>query len=133
MPNRSHFETHEAYLEWYREYREKNRTKVREYSRVYIKTWRIKNDYADIKRWRAKNPEKLKAQRKIQGMIQRGTIVRQPCEICGQNNAQAHHEDYKYPEQIRWLCPIHHRMVHLGTLVLIPNTATCVKPEKMLS
>lgn len=50
--------------------------------------------------------------------IERGRLKRQPCEACGQKNNQpsvinAHHDDYRRPLNIRWLCPSCHRQHHL--------------------
>jgi hypothetical protein len=36
---------------------------------------------------------------------------RQPCEICGAK-AEAHHDDYTKPLEVRWLCFKHHREWH---------------------
>lgn len=44
--------------------------------------------------------------------IKRGDLVRQPCEVCGFPQAQAHHDDYSKPLDVRWLCPKHHNMHH---------------------
>lgn len=41
-----------------------------------------------------------------------GTLAKQPCCICGQPKADAHHEDYQRPNWIAWLCNIHHRRRH---------------------
>lgn len=42
-----------------------------------------------------------------------GTIVRQPCEVCGATHRiHAHHDDYSKPLAIRWLCSLHHRQHH---------------------
>jgi hypothetical protein len=36
--------------------------------------------------------------------VKRGKLVRQPCEKCGADNAEKHHDDYKKPLEVRWLC-----------------------------
>ena len=38
-------------------------------------------------------------------------MSRQLCEICGKP-AQAHHDDYDKPLEVRWLCPKHHMEWH---------------------
>ena len=38
-------------------------------------------------------------------------LERQPCEICG-SPAEAHHDDYDKPLEVRWLCFEHHREWH---------------------
>lgn len=42
----------------------------------------------------------------------RGLIVPQPCEVCGDVNAQKHHDDYDRPLNVRWFCAEHHRAHH---------------------
>ena len=44
--------------------------------------------------------------------IARGRLIREPCEICGANDTEAHHDDYNKPLSVRWLCPAHHREWH---------------------
>jgi hypothetical protein len=50
--------------------------------------------------------------RKVHAAIEAGELVRQPCEECGNEPAQAHHDDYDQPLAVRWLCDTHHKMWH---------------------
>src|SRR6185295_365791 len=45
------------------------------------------------RRWKARNPEKVQAQRVVAEMIRGGHLTRQPCAVCGER-AHAHHADY---------------------------------------
>ena len=40
-----------------------------------------------------------------------GTIKKQPCRICGEIKAHAHHKDYSKPLDVDWLCLRHHRLI----------------------
>lgn len=40
MPNLSNFETREEFNKWYRDYRAKNRDKLRTYNREWMRKWR---------------------------------------------------------------------------------------------
>ena len=44
--------------------------------------------------------------------IRDGKIKKMPCEVCGNKNSEAHHEDYNNPLNIQWLCFKHHRQLH---------------------
>ena len=45
--------------------------------------------------------------------IKTGKLIRQPCEVCNSNEkAEAHHDDYTKPLDIRWLCRAHHLEHH---------------------
>ena len=58
-----------------------------------------------------RDPIKEKARRKAYHAIQTGALVPQPCEVCG-GAAEAHHEDYAKPLDVRWLCRPHHMAEH---------------------
>ena len=63
-----------------------------------------------------KNNKRYKGERKAQSLlwkaIDRGKIVRQPCEVCGCEKADAHHQDYNKPLEVIWLCRKHHKEWH---------------------
>lgn len=44
--------------------------------------------------------------------VKRGQIHKQPCEICGIDKVEAHHDDYDKPLQVRWFCRKHHLEYH---------------------
>lgn len=61
---------------------------------------------------RKKFPEHMNARKKVQTAVRTGKLQRQPCEICGEKKAEAHHDDYSKPLEIRWLCKKHHSEYH---------------------
>jgi hypothetical protein len=64
--------------------------------------------------WLAENRLKKKAHQAVSYAVQKGKLVRQPCERCGTNeNVVAHHEDYSKPLDVVWLCKYHHKERHL--------------------
>jgi len=58
---------------------------------------------SDIKAW---------AHDMIKYAVRAGQMKRQPCESCGAAKAQAHHDDYLKPREVRWLCVRCHRAWH---------------------
>lgn len=40
----------------------------------------------------------------------RGLLLPKPCEKCGSEDVQKHHDDYSKPLEVRWFC----RACHLG-------------------
>jgi hypothetical protein len=97
----------ERYAEYERErsLRPERRTAVLEYQRTR----------------RAAHPEKERARRLIGYSIRSGKIERKPCEVCGAR-AEAHHEDYSRPLDVRWLCFRHHREAHGQVVVNLTST-----------
>jgi len=52
------------------------------------------------------------ARGKLNLAVYHGRVKRQSCEVCGATPAEAHHDDYGKPLEVRWLCPTHHRDHH---------------------
>jgi len=44
--------------------------------------------------------------------VKRGTLLKQPCSICGNVKAEMHHNDYKKPLEVIWLCRPCHLNIH---------------------
>jgi len=41
--------------------------------------------------------------------LKNGSIIKQPCEVCGSKEyVEAHHKDYSKKEEVNWLCTKHH-------------------------
>jgi len=85
-------------VEWYR--RPGNAERQREKQRRY------NIGHPDTRPARPIDPEKRKARNAAR------KLERQPCEVCGDLNVHAHHDDYSKPLDVRWLCRSHHGAVH---------------------
>lgn len=59
-----------------------------------------------------RNSIKAKAASAVHAAIMSGKLTRQPCEECGAEKAEGHHDDYAKPLEVRWLCRSHHRQWH---------------------
>lgn len=55
---------------------------------------------------------KRAARRKVATEIEAGRLKRLPCEICGSEMVDAHHDDYQKPLDVAWLCHAHHMERH---------------------
>lgn len=65
-------------------------------------------------RYREKYPEKYLAHRLMRNAIRKKDIIPLPCEVCGKEKVEGHHEDYSKPLDIIWLCKKHHLEAHKG-------------------
>lgn len=63
--------------------------------------------------------EKRRANRMVSNAIRDGRLTMQPCEACGVLPAEAHHDDYSRPLDVRWLCRQHH-LEHHGKQQRVP-------------
>jgi hypothetical protein len=62
--------------------------------------------------YRQSRPEKYLAHRLVGYAVKKGALAKRPCEVCG-SVAEAHHDDYNKPLEVRWLCRVHHVQAHL--------------------
>lgn len=98
--------------EYYREYRRKHIEKLRLYWREYRKKWRKLHGQEATIRWQKNNMDKMRAHDAVRRAKNKGVIISRPCVICGNNKSIAHHEDYKKPLDVVWLCKMHHIQYH---------------------
>lgn len=79
-------------------------------ARTYYKNNRENVDKR-IQRYR-KSSIKNAVMQQANNAIRNGLITKQPCEECGDEKSEAHHDDYAKPLEVRWLCRTHHRRWH---------------------
>lgn len=71
-----------------------------------------------MREWRKSHPLSEEERRKdiarsyVSVYKRRGKIVPEPCERCGSESVEAHHDDYDKPLDVRWLCRGHHMELH---------------------
>lgn len=117
MPNIKSFESREDWLNYYRQYREKNRKKLRDYGKKYNKIYRKKNGYHNEEKWERENPKEYKAQKLLRYAVKMRYIKKLPCAVCGRRySVGGHHPDYDKPLEVIWLCALHHKHLHLGKI-----------------
>jgi len=68
------------------------------------------------RRWAEEHPEAAKSHAMLNYALKKKWIKRLPCWICGRKDSHGHHEDYSKPMEAIWLCSIHHKRWHLGTI-----------------
>jgi hypothetical protein len=57
-------------------------------------------------------PGARRANTAVGNAIRSGKLVPDFCEVCGHHRVQAHHDDYRRPLAVRWLCFKHHKEHH---------------------
>jgi hypothetical protein len=92
-------------------WRERNRDKDRQRN---LRTYQARRDrhIENVKKYQRENPEKTAAHVTVTLALQNGSLTRQPCEVCGKEKTDAHHDDYSKPLEVRWLCRPHHKQHH---------------------
>lgn len=64
------------------------------------------------KQYYKRHPTKARANHTLRRAVKSGRVIKRPCEICGSPNADAHHDNYSKPLDVKWLCPLHHHAAH---------------------
>lgn len=62
--------------------------------------------------WRKRNPKSYLAHLAVGAALRLGVIEREPCRVCGNPKAEAHHPNYDMPYDVIWLCRKHHKREH---------------------
>ncbi|KKN53617.1 hypothetical protein LCGC14_0600480 [marine sediment metagenome] len=81
---------------------------------------RAKNQYSRDKNKHGENGKIYQKKHRLQcnvrmqtrRAITAGKLERKSCSVCGAENTHAHHDDYKKPFEVIWLCPTHHGEKH---------------------
>lgn len=94
-------------------YREKERARSRAHYAARTEAQREASRVRRRERYAA-NPEVRRAHNAVRRAILRGTLVRLPCEVCGDPRSEAHHPDHSKPLEVRFLCKLHHKAIHRG-------------------
>lgn len=65
-------------------------------------------------RYRAEqdDPIKVAARAAVNRALRSGSLIKQPCQECGDPRSHAHHPDYQYALWVQWLCALHHALRH---------------------
>lgn len=99
-----------------REYCARNRERTKERSQEYLRS--LSPERArDIRsraqaKYRSKFPYRDRARSRVRHALKTGQLLKEPCKICGDTKAQAHHSDYGKPLDVMWLCSDHHSAWH---------------------
>lgn len=96
----------------------------REYEKKYFNSGtnrerrnRLAKAYREDPRLRARHEARWLVHRAIAS----GKLLRMPCEGCSSSPAQAHHDDYNKPLEIRWLCTRCHSDWHATNTPIYPS------------
>lgn len=97
----------------------RNIERIRQYDRERAKNKDRAKAAAEVsKRWRSEDKRRVAAHNAVARAIRKGTIVRMPCERCGNPKSYAHHENYDEKLNVMWLCQPHHKERHKELVIM---------------
>lgn len=86
-----------------------------EYQRQWRKREGVADHLAELAREYRKDPVSIvknKARWTLRHAVDAGRVTKYPCEVCGDEKSEGHHDDYGEPLSVRWLCRTHHSEHH---------------------
>ena len=103
----------ECVAQYRRSGKEGMRLLLAEKSRAYRSSHK-ESTSAYHKRYRDSNPYRSRSRRAVRTAVERGELIKLPCEVCGSTTANAHHDSYERDKwlSVRWLCVKHHKQHH---------------------
>ena len=106
----------------------KKKSKDPEHRKAINKAWLAKHPGFAVqnqRRWYDRHKDRESVKGKFAYAVRVGKVKREPCFVCGDENAHGHHADYDHPLQVVWLCGPHHREVHrmVKNLVALPHSS----------
>lgn len=102
-----YYNNKEAELESFRKYQRDNRKRRTAYFKQYRKTLKGK---ANTNKANAEYLIRNKDKKKTWLLAQK--IPLKPCQVCGNPKSVRHHPDYSKPEEVVFLCHLHHKEEH---------------------
>ena len=97
---------------YHKKYYESHKEQFAEYSKKATKKYKANHKDVIIERQKAYNllhENKYTARLKVRNALRNGSLIKKPCEICGELKVEAHHDDYSKPLEVIWLCKRHHQ------------------------
>lgn len=71
--------------------------------------------------FRQNRPEYVEIYNTVGNAVRSGKLIKGLCEVCGNPDVQAHHDDYNFVLNVRWLCNKHHAEWHRNNNPILRN------------
>jgi hypothetical protein len=85
---------------------------------AYAAEWYARSGKQKRATYKREDRPRQRAHSAVTIALKNGTLLRQPCEVCGARRVDAHHDDYSKPLAVRWLCRKHHIAIHSEGVVV---------------